>query len=134
MTYLNRLLKEDRENNVYYQLGPDGILTRRLSVVKIGTSFGDYYVYVKDLRSALRRPDHWQVMTLVPSTQRTGRLMSVQASRAGTGRGTYVSAVHGQEGTQRPISHIIIYHLDNQLPQHQEQGTQTQQSLQRQQR
>lgn len=99
MAYLNRLLKEDRDNNVYYQIGPDGVLTRRLSVVKIGTSFGDYYVYVKDLRSALKSPDHWNIMTLVPSTQRTGRLISVHASQAGIGGRDYVSAVHGQEGT-----------------------------------
>jgi hypothetical protein len=105
--YLRRLFNQDKNTNVFYE-GAD----RTHPLVKISTSFGEQYVRLGMLRSSLDHQDTWNFMTFDPTGTLSGRLSSLGAT-LGT---NIVGAVHGQEGSEKPISKIITYNVNNQLP------------------
>jgi hypothetical protein len=113
ITNLMRTLNEDRATSVFYEI-PDrttGQIDREHPLVKITTFFGDNYIRVGMLRSALDHQGEWQFMTFDDTGVMSHPLMSLSASR-----GRYVSALHGQAGSQRKISTIITYKIDDQTP------------------
>jgi hypothetical protein len=116
--YIERQMNDPE--NVFYECHPT---TRQVNlerpIVRL-TGVSDYYVLGGDLRHALNQPITWKWMTFEP-LEMSGPLMS-ESARHGTA-GSYVSALHCQEGSQRQLSTIITFTTDVNQPEIQQHQT-----------
>lgn len=118
--YLQKFLGDP--TSVYYQCDQvSRQVDRTYPIVRIPTGNVDYYVPANDLKRAIKHRPEWKFMTFDP-VRKTGPLMS----KATVEGGSYVSAMHCQQGSERQLFKMITYNLDEQAQQQVESGSQRQ--------
>jgi hypothetical protein len=114
LTYIKDMYVKYRDDHVFYQCSQGHSPDSHNPLVKLSTSFGDFYVYLSDLKTLLKTVHEWNLLTLHETTQMSLPLISGPASRGEPD--AYIGSFHCQESSKCHITKVMTNKISDLPP------------------